>query len=158
MALVLAELLADPLAAAVLRRHAADLSPGVLMRSDSDVLERVKRAIVSRRLALVPTEFLRPAHQGGSGQAKARDDFKEIDRPFKPTDTAWIEIQLVDEDGQPVCGQAYTIITPDGHTHRGYTDSLGTARITRIHPGACTVSFPDLDAGSWEALASAGEG
>ncbi len=62
----------------------------------------------------------------------------------------WIEIALVDEDGNPVPDVAYKIRLPDGTEQTGNLDSRGLARIDGILPGTCRVSFPDLDKGSWK--------
>lgn len=66
-----------------------------------------------------------------------------------PVQTAKIEIELVDEADKPIPGEPYEIITPDGKTRRGVTDSNGRARITNIAPGQCQVRFPRLDSESW---------
>jgi len=63
---------------------------------------------------------------------------------------SWIEIELLDEDDQPVAGERYQIRLPDGTTVAGTTDSKGLARITRIEPGTCQITFPDLDKDAWE--------
>lgn len=67
-----------------------------------------------------------------------------------PTRTSWIEIQLVDEAGQPVTGERYEIQTSDGKQRTGVTDANGKARIENIAPGECQISFPRLDTEAWE--------
>src|SRR5579872_801563 len=62
----------------------------------------------------------------------------------------WVEIQLVDEAGQPVPGQAYEIKLPDGSYDTGTTDEKGLARVENIDPGSVDISFPDLDKDAWE--------
>ncbi len=64
---------------------------------------------------------------------------------------AWIEIELVDEDGLPVEGERYTVETPDGDARHGTLDARGRARIDGIDPGTCTVCFPDRDGSVWDA-------
>jgi hypothetical protein len=64
----------------------------------------------------------------------------------------WIEIALVDENGDPVPGQSYEIKLPDGSIQSGNLDSRGLARIDGIDPGTCKVAFTDLDQGAWRAL------
>lgn len=61
----------------------------------------------------------------------------------------WIEISLVDEDGNPVPGRAYKIKLPNGTVQTGKLDSRGLARVEGIDPGTCQVSFPDLDKTMW---------
>lgn len=68
-------------------------------------------------------------------------------------ETSWIEIELVDEAGQPVAHEPYAVRTPDGQVRRGTLDGDGRARVPVPDPGACDVTFPKLDAAAWEALA-----
>jgi hypothetical protein len=64
----------------------------------------------------------------------------------------WIEIALVDENGDPVPGVSYEIKLPDGTLQTGNLDSRGLARIDGIDPGTCRVSFPDFDKGAWKVV------
>lgn len=61
-----------------------------------------------------------------------------------PTKT-WIEIELLDEDGLPIPGEAYEIHLPDGRLASGTLDENGFARIEGIDPGDCTIHYPNLD-------------
>jgi type VI secretion system secreted protein VgrG len=80
-------------------------------------------------------------------------------KPHKPPETeeekakkpSWIEIKLVDEDGEPVPGERYKVILPDGETTaEGTLDEKGFARVDGFEPGQCQVTFPDLDESVWE--------
>lgn len=62
----------------------------------------------------------------------------------------WIEIELVDEDGNPVPGEEYAITLPDGSVSSGTLDERGFARVDGIDPGSCKVTFPNLDKDAWE--------
>jgi len=64
----------------------------------------------------------------------------------------WIEIELAGEDDQPVPWERYEVTTPDGEMHRGFLDRQGKARVEFIAPGACQVTFPELDADAWDWL------
>ncbi|WAS91760.1 hypothetical protein [Nannocystis punicea] len=149
---LLAPLFADAFDARALRLLAAELASGASMRDDREVLARLVAAIDAGRLVLVR---VLPAGQWGMVESRARteradsaDDDRALDRPVDATH--WIEIRLADEDDVAIPGQRYLLIDPDGHQHRGYTDSLGSARIVRLSPGTCRVSFPDLDGGVCE--------
>ena len=68
-----------------------------------------------------------------------------------PAKTSWIEIELVDEEENPVPGEWYRITLPDGQTvAEGTLDDKGFARVDRIDPGICQITFPNLDQDAWE--------
>jgi type VI secretion system secreted protein VgrG len=79
-------------------------------------------------------------------------------QPYKPPQTEeeaekkpnWIEIELVDEEEQPVAGEKYEITLPDGRVAKGTLDQHGFARIDGIDPGTCKVTFPNLDKETWK--------
>ncbi len=79
-------------------------------------------------------------------------------KPLKPPQTpqekekrkSWIEIEMVDEEDQPVPGMAYRITLPDGETvAEGTLDDKGFARVDGIEPGTCKIAFPQLDQEAW---------
>ncbi len=62
----------------------------------------------------------------------------------------WLEIELVDEDGQPVPNEEYKVVLPDGQVLRGFLDQRGCERIAPIaQAGTCQVSFPNFDRRDW---------
>ena len=74
-------------------------------------------------------------------------------KPYKrdPTKKSWIEIELVDDDNEPVPGEPYRITLPDGETAaEGTLDDKGFARVDGIDPGTCKVTFPELDKDAWD--------
>ena len=80
--------------------------------------------------------------------------------PYKPPQTdeeeeqkqSWIEIELVDEEDNPVPGEKYRITLPDETVAEGTLDDKGFARVEGIEPGACQITFPELDGRSWDKL------
>jgi hypothetical protein len=63
----------------------------------------------------------------------------------------WIEIQVVDPDGEPVRNVRYKITWPDGGTEsEGRTDRNGIARVDPIQPGVCEISLVDYHETDWE--------
>jgi hypothetical protein len=60
-----------------------------------------------------------------------------------------VEIALVDQDGNPVPGEQYQIVVPDGTQVNGMLDANGLARVEGIDPGNCQITFPKLDKKSW---------
>jgi hypothetical protein len=55
----------------------------------------------------------------------------------------WIEIELVDGDGQPGSNQKYVLHLPDGSTSEGTLDEQGHARIENLPPGAFFIDYPE---------------
>jgi type VI secretion system secreted protein VgrG len=64
--------------------------------------------------------------------------------------THYIEIELLDDQGKPVPGEAYTIVLPDGSASSGTLDEKGRARIDGIDPGTCKVTFPGYHKDDWK--------
>lgn len=72
--------------------------------------------------------------------------------------TAWVELELVGEDGTGLADHRYVLTLPDGSTREGKTDSDGLARIEGIAAkdgDTCSLTFPDLDRAAWEPASSA---
>lgn len=67
---------------------------------------------------------------------------------------SWVEIQLVDEDENPVADAEYTIELPGGSTETGKLDANGFARHETKQAGNCRVVFQDIQASD---LVTAGE-
>ena len=75
-------------------------------------------------------------------------------KPHKPDEekTSWIEIEMVDEEDEPVPGEKYKITLPDDTVAEGTLDNNGFARVDGIDPGTCKVTFPELDKDAWEKI------
>lgn len=67
-----------------------------------------------------------------------------------PSKRSWIDIELVDDDGEPVPYERYRVKAPDGTVFEGYLDANGQARVSGIDPGSCDVTFPGLDREVWQ--------
>lgn len=67
-----------------------------------------------------------------------------------PDKEGWIEVELIDEEDQPVPGEKYKIELPDGSVAEGTLDEKGLARIDGIDSGTCKITFPELDKEAWE--------
>ncbi|HQU13045.1 MAG TPA: type VI secretion system tip protein VgrG [Thermodesulfobacteriota bacterium] len=80
----------------------------------------------------------------------AKPTHKENVEDEEEEEKSWVEIELVDEDGKPVPGERYRVETPDGKIAEGSLDEKGFARINRVKPGNCKVTFPKLDKDAWE--------
>jgi hypothetical protein len=84
-------------------------------------------------------------------RANAADEAEEVvlDQP-EPPETTWIEIELVDPNGEPAGGERYKLTLPDGSVKWGRLDQNGKARVERLQPGSCQVTFPDRDQEIWD--------
>ena len=65
--------------------------------------------------------------------------------------THWIEVLLVDDQGQPVPGESVSIECPDGSVSSRCTDDQGLARVDYLDPGSCKITFTKLDKDAVEA-------
>lgn len=61
----------------------------------------------------------------------------------------WVEIAMVDQEGNPCAGQDYEIKLPDGSLVTGSLNEQGAARVEGIDPGNCRIRFPSLDKTVW---------
>jgi type VI secretion system secreted protein VgrG len=77
-------------------------------------------------------------------------EFEPVEATEEEQETSWIEIELVDEEGNPVPGELYEITGPEGRVRRGNLDANGQAHVGVREPGTCEVSFPNLDEAAWE--------
>lgn len=59
--------------------------------------------------------------------------------------TTFVEIQLLDDQGEPIADEAYQITDPDGVVHEGKTNAKGSAKVSGIRRGNCQVVFPNID-------------
>lgn len=57
----------------------------------------------------------------------------------------YVDISLMDVDGQPVADADYTLILPDGSEKTGTLDGDGRARVEDVPPGPYRVTFPGLN-------------
>jgi type VI secretion system secreted protein VgrG len=82
----------------------------------------------------------------GSTQVKAHKKESEENKAKKN----WVEVELVDDTGAPVPGEAVEIKLPDGTVASGTTDDKGLLKISNIDPGSVEITFVNLDKDAWE--------
>jgi hypothetical protein len=101
----------------------------------------------------------------GSGsqveRAKAKAEAAKVP-PLKPPEeeekkarTSWIEVELVNELGEPMPFESVEIITPNGRVTTTL-DENGLCRIDEIEKGSCEISFTRLDKEAWIKKAGGG--
>lgn len=86
----------------------------------------------------------KPPASGGGGSSGGGGAGKKDD------ELSWIEIELKDDDGNPVANEPYSVKLPDGSVAEGTTDNKGGAKIEGFKPGGCEVMFPRLDKDEWK--------
>jgi hypothetical protein len=147
---MLAPRLSDTFDRMELRLIAAGLGPTVMPGDDRDTLERLVLAIAAGRLVFVRADPPRTwGYDAPSKRANSKFETQERAQPVEDA-SHWVELHLVDDDGVGLASQRYLVVTPEGRQYRGYTDSLGSARVTHLPPGPYQVSFPDLDGSACE--------
>ena len=57
----------------------------------------------------------------------------------------WIEIELVDESGNPIPDKEYILHLPDGQERKGRLDEQGYVRVEEVPPGPCKIDFSGLE-------------
>jgi hypothetical protein len=130
--------------------------PAVVPAEDAE-LEQVEEAIA-------------PLQAKVASDAFDDDEFvlafhKQLDEPPVLTcghlpiqEAAWLTVLLQDATGQPLADEPYRLVLSDGSVREGVTDSEGLLDLDDLEPGACTLTWPDLDAAELHPLASASEG
>jgi hypothetical protein len=114
--------------------------------SDAELAERLVELVERGRL-IVEAEPYVPM----SSEAL---EYAEVEHAIEPPtriiedDTHWVEVELVDESGEPVAGERCRITLPDGRVQLERTNADGLIRIDRTIAGSCTFCFIDLDAGA----------
>ena len=132
----------------------ADIGILTLSESHSLTFEEIRPlaedAINSGRLTLVPyRRSLRPVcNIDPIEPTESLADGVEEEEEVQATHT--LEIELVDEDDEPVAGEPYRVELPSGDVLQGNLNSLGKAMLTGIvDSGNCKVTFPRLDEAVW---------
>jgi len=88
----------------------------------------------------------------GSEKVKPHKPPNEEEKDEKKEELSWIEIEMVDEEDEPVPGEKYKITLPDDSVAEGTLDEKGFARVEGFEKGTCKVCFPDLDKDAWEKI------
>jgi len=125
--------------------------PMVLINSGGAALPGVAGNVVSPPAPAAPAEPMKSTPTGKTARADG-----EAGRTHDPNSdenkdkTHWIEVELIDESGQPVVGEPAEIKLPDGSIWTGTTDEKGIGRADHIDPGNCDISFYNRDLEAWE--------
>lgn len=89
--------------------------------------------------------------EGGAGQSADQSGAATAEELDELLEEHWLEIELVDEAGEPVPGVTYEVQSESGGPVKsGRLNANGFARIEGLPPGSCKVCFPDYDASAWQ--------
>jgi hypothetical protein len=109
--------------------------------------------------APVEADTADPGHDVTYGQERRELEALDVEGMQPPSEeqeqeqeTSWIEIEMVDEMGQPWPHERYELVTPNGKLKRGNLDENGQAHVNVATPGVCHIRFPKLDAQAWERI------
>ena len=127
--------------------EADDADPGKIAEAKKREREKQKGKYGS-----VPIDPFKPASSGsgGSSSSASSGSASEAPVPEEEEKVSWIEIEMIDEEDQPVAGLPYEITIPDGTVATGTLDEKGLARVDGMPPGECKIKFPTLDKDAWE--------
>ncbi|MFC1712444.1 hypothetical protein ACFL6S_02180 [Candidatus Poribacteria bacterium] len=91
----------------------------------------------------LPTDVQTAAPMQSSEQS--REPPSETVTIEEETKTAWIEVELIDGEGEPLKYEPYWIRLPDGEVREGRLDQNGFVRFEDIEPGICAVKLLNFD-------------
>lgn len=120
--------------AALLDREITDLARLPLARRLADAL-RLGRVTLWRKRAR--------ATQSAEGEGTDPTDDEALTPASEPK--TWIEIELLDMDGNAMPGERYSITLPDGTVREGTLDGHGRAYFGGLDAGNAEIRWPDRD-------------
>ncbi len=125
------------------------------------IFERLNQALLRGQIVAIHRSAEGSVTESGSGGGQQNQTPKQkpsSQSAFSATgalnspnsEKTWVDIQLLDEDGDPVAGERYTLKLTDGSTREGSLGDDGRVRVNGIDPGTCVVTFPDIDTKEWK--------
>ncbi len=66
-----------------------------------------------------------------------------------PGDTATVDVELTDQDGNPIANEWFRVEFPDGTVREGRLDAAGRARVPGPKDGNAKVTFPRMHEKAW---------
>lgn len=127
------------------------VSPGEAQSlTHRDVRAMAEEAFSSGTFGLSPyRRNLRPVCDINA-TAPAEQLADELEEVQEARATHTLELELVDDDDEPVAGEPYRVELPSGEVVQGRLNAQGRALLTNIaESGNCTVTFPRLDESAW---------
>lgn len=149
----------DPqrLAEMILRLSPLDSLRGLLRapNADREELSAGLRTALRRERVLL---WRRPARALGGGPGDGGGEGDEALLHTPNSQKTWIEIELVDMEGNPMPGEPYRIKLPDGTERRGTLDGQGRAYFGGLDPGQAEIFWEARDGEATELAPPLGQG
>lgn len=98
----------------------------------------------------VPHTSVIPVRREKSAEHAVEEEPAPAPEPKKKK--SWIQIELVDQDGDAVPNAAYELELADGSKKSGKLDADGKGFISGVEPGTCRISFLEFDASEWDSI------
>jgi hypothetical protein len=124
-----------------IEEHPANLHPGELKREIDDRLDQTHARFVVYQRVDEP-KLLVPKRSTVS--VPVDTDAIAPDTRMEAQDLDWVDIQFVDDAGEPMANETYEVILADGSTRTGTLDANGVGKLSGIIAGGCAVSFPSF--------------
>jgi len=87
---------------------------------------------------------------GKYGQVEAKkhkpEEEKQNDKEKKKT---WLDIELADEEKNPIPGEKFVVKLANGQEYEGTLNDEGKARVDGIDPENAKIKFPSIDENAW---------
>ena len=74
---------------------------------------------------------------------------QEEQKEQEKQETTWLEIELLDEDGEPAAHEKYKVIDSAEKEKTGTLDGNGYTKVEGLKPGSCKVIFSELNEDAW---------
>lgn len=84
------------------------------------------------------------ASSEAADQTFSSDEAGSTTEPCERQEKTWIDLELLDPDGQPVANRKLRITLSDGRVIEGSTDASGLFGVDGIDPGECRIDALDL--------------
>ncbi len=137
----------DPITMGILRETLNANSPNACVLEVEEVLKRFALLLVGGKVSFLWN--LKPQEGGGAGEVSQTQAGQGAKGPT-PAKKSWIEIRLVDSEGNPVPDEQFSLKLPDGSLEEGHLDGFGHVEYYEINPGSCEVRFPGLEDDEWD--------
>lgn len=109
----------------------------------------INRSLLLRAFSAGDLLLLRRNVQAPTARTEMQETIAEQVKFAKEVKT-WVEMEVVDMEGNPVPNKKYLCVLPDGSMRDGLLDKAGRVRFDGIDPGNCVFTLTELDRDAWD--------